>query len=73
MTKIIHLKCHQNLPGANELMLFTTHVILFEWNWSNIMIFLVTTVDTDDLVLWHQGISNLCVEYTPMCFQLFMG
>ena len=35
--------------------------------------YLVSTVDTDDLVLWHQVISSHSAEYTSMHFQLFMG
>ena len=35
--------------------------------------YLVNTVDTDGLVLKHQGISRYSVEYTPICFQLFVG
>ena len=27
---------------------------------------LVNTVDTDDLVLWHQGINSYTAEYTPV-------
>ena len=34
--------------------------------------YLVTTVDTDGLVLQHQGISSYSAEYGPMHFQLFM-
>ena len=30
--------------------------------------YLVSTVDTDGLVLQHQGISNHSAEYTPMHF-----
>ena len=29
----------------------------------------VSTVDTDALVHWHQGISSHSAEYTPMHFQ----
>ena len=32
----------------------------------------VSTVDMDELVLKHQGISSHSAEYTPMYFQLFM-
>ena len=35
--------------------------------------YLVSTVNTDGLVLQHQGISSYSSEYAPMCFQLFMG
>ena len=35
--------------------------------------YLVSTVDTDGLVLLQQGISGHIVEYAPMRFQLFMG
>ena len=35
--------------------------------------YLVCIVDTDGLVLKHQGISSCSAEYTPMPFQLFMG
>ena len=35
--------------------------------------YIVSTVDTDGLVLQHQGISSYSAEYEPMCFQLFMG
>ena len=35
--------------------------------------YLISNVDTDDLVLQHQGISSYSAEYVPMCFQLFMG
>ena len=34
--------------------------------------YLVTTVDTDDLVLQHQGISSHSAKYASMHFQLFM-
>ena len=34
--------------------------------------YLVSSVDTDGVVLWHQGISSYCSEYAPMHFQLFM-
>ena len=34
--------------------------------------YLVSTVDTDALVLQHQGISSHSDEYAPMCFQLFV-
>ena len=33
----------------------------------------VITVDTDGLVLQHQGISSHSAEYAPMHFQRFMG
>ena len=32
---------------------------------------LVSIVDTDDLVLQHQGISSHSDDYTPMRFPLF--
>ena len=35
--------------------------------------YLVSTVDTDGLVLQHQGISSYSAEYAPMHFLLFMG
>ena len=35
--------------------------------------YLVNTLDSDGLVLKHQRISSYIAEYTPMCFQLFMG
>ena len=35
--------------------------------------YLISTVDTDGLVLQHQAISSHSAEYTPMHFQLFMG
>ena len=35
--------------------------------------YLFSTVDTDGLVLWHQGISSHSVEYAVMCFQLCVG
>ena len=31
--------------------------------------YLVSTMDTDRLVLKHRGISSNSVEYAPMCFQ----
>ena len=34
---------------------------------------LVSSVDTDGLVLQHQGISSHSAEYAHMCFQLCMG
>ena len=34
--------------------------------------YLITTVDTDALVLKHQGISSYSAEYAPMHFQLCM-
>ena len=33
--------------------------------------YLISTVDTDGLVLEHQGISSHNAEFTPMRFQLF--
>ena len=35
--------------------------------------YLVSTVDTDALVLQHQGISSHRAEYALMRFQVFMG
>ena len=35
--------------------------------------YLVSTVGTGGLVLWHQGISSHSAGYAPMCFQLFMN
>ena len=35
--------------------------------------YLLSTVDTDDLVIQHQGINSHSDEYAPMRFQLFMG
>ena len=35
--------------------------------------YLVSTVGSDGLVLWHQGISSHIAGYKPMHFQLFMG
>ena len=35
--------------------------------------YFVNTVDTDSLLLWHQGISSLSVDYVSMCFHVFMG
>ena len=35
--------------------------------------YLVSTVDTDGLVLWHQGISSHSAENVAMHFQLFVG
>ena len=35
--------------------------------------YLVSTMDTDDLMLQHQGICSYSAEYTPIEFQLFMG
>ena len=35
--------------------------------------YVVSAVDTDGLVLQHQGICSHSAEYAPMCFQLFMG
>ena len=32
--------------------------------------YLVSTVDTDNLMLEHQSHSSHCAEYTPMCFQM---
>ena len=34
--------------------------------------YLVCTVDTDGLVIYHQGISSYSSEYVPMLFQLVM-
>ena len=34
--------------------------------------YLVSTVNTDGLVLLHQGISSYSADYAPMRFQLFM-
>ena len=35
--------------------------------------YLVSTVNTDGLVLWRHGISTDIAEYTRIHFQLFMG
>ena len=35
--------------------------------------YLISTVDTDGLVLKHQAISNHSTEYALMYFQLFMS
>ena len=34
---------------------------------------LVSMVDTDGLVLYHQGISSHSADYTPMRFPAFKG
>ena len=34
---------------------------------------LVSIVDTDGLVLWHQDISSHSADYTPMRFPMFKG
>ena len=34
---------------------------------------LVSIMDTDGLVLWHQAISSHIAEKAGMCFQLLMG
>ena len=36
-------------------------------------VYLVSTVDTDGLVLQHQGSNSHSAEYAPMHFQMFMG
>ena len=41
---------------------------LVQYNW-----YLVSIVDTDGLVLQHQGISSYSAEHKPMRFQPFMG
>ena len=33
----------------------------------------VIIVDTDDLVLWHQGISSHSADYAPMRSLVFKG
>ena len=43
-------------------------VKLIQYNW-----YLVSTADTDALVLQHQDIISHSAEYAPMRFQLFMG
>ena len=35
--------------------------------------YLVSIVDTDGLVLYHQGISNHGADYAPMRFPVFKG
>ena len=35
--------------------------------------YIITIMDTDGLVLKHQGISSHITEYAPMRFQLFWG
>ena len=35
--------------------------------------YIIRTVDTDDLVFKHQGISSQNANYAPMYFQLFSG
>ena len=54
-------------------MLFTINVIIFASTCSNTIAKSVSTVDTDGLVLQHQGISNHGAEYTTMHFQMFMS
>ena len=34
---------------------------------------LVSIVDTNGLVLKHQGISSHSADYVPMCFPVFKG
>ena len=34
---------------------------------------LISTEDTDGLVLWHQGISSHSADYAPMRFPVFKG
>ena len=34
--------------------------------------YLISTLDTDGLVLQHQAISGHSAEYVPVCFRLFM-
>ena len=34
---------------------------------------LVSIVDSDGLVLWHQGISGHGADYAPMRFPVFKG
>ena len=43
-------------------------MILIQYNEYSISI-----VDTDDLVLWHQGISNNSAEYTSNAFPAVYG
>ena len=35
--------------------------------------YFINTVDIGDLVLQHQGVSSLSVEYAPMRFPVFKG
>ena len=46
---------------------------IYVWNYSQSHQYLVSTVNTDGLVLKHQGISSPRVDYAPMHFQLLMG
>ena len=39
----------------------------------NAFAYLVSTVGTDGLLLYHQTISSHSAEYTSMRFQMFMG
>ena len=41
---------------------------LVEWNK-----YLISIVDTDGLVLQHQGISSHSADYAPMRFPVFRG
>ena len=41
---------------------------LVEWNKC-----LINAVDTDGLVLYHQGISSHSADYAPMRFPVFRG
>ena len=35
--------------------------------------YFISSLDTDKLVLWHQGITSYSAEYAPMYFQCFRG
>ena len=66
-----------------QLVIFFSNVILFSnivpykiwycYETGTLNEYLISAVDTDDLVLQHQGISSYSAEYTPMRFQLSMG
>ena len=54
------------------LVLFTVNVIFLQETSQNNS-YLISIVDIDGLVPYHQGISSHSAENVPMHFQLFMG
>ena len=53
--------------------MFSSTNVMFRLKLTPYTEYLISTVDTDGLVLKHQDISNNSAEYTSMHFQLLMG
>ena len=63
-------------PGYLFSIWFSDNVLfnwdIFVWNGYKLNIQSALSVNTDGLVLQHQGINSHSAEYAPIHFQLFM-